>query len=906
MIFDLSKHASSPTDHDWEIFQKLFPYMGAFLYIHTTREAYLDDNAFRILHIQKEHANGLLSHDRFTQVMQDITRNPVARQNQVYQYNVGSEQIQLRLSFVERDAQSWMGFVQDITHYNDVFCPTYQDAGEYDPLTHLYHRSAFIRRTEQCMRECPGAGYLAILHVHGIEQIAQQYGYSQNDRCVIAISQALRSFSSPQVIIGMRSYKEFMVYVGGSAAEQAGTIFQRMRAAISGCVITDDFGEVLKIDASDALTISLGYSVRTAGSHDLDALINHANFSVFEAMNERKDICAFNKARYEADKTQFRELQLFRRLVSDNAFTYHFQPIVSAKTGEIFAFEILMRAGDLPLTATQILRIAEQNKRLYAVEHATLFNAMHAFTEHQEALSDKKLFINGIPDHLLTETDFDLLQTTYGELLENIVIEVTEQSDVDSDLVDTLKARCTTLGCQFAIDDYGAGYSNTSGLLLMMPDYVKIDRALISGIENDSKKQRLVSDIISFAHENGISVIAECVETRQELRTVIQLGADLVQGFYTSRPKPVLLRQISKTVQNEIISFNLETRTFASRSYTAKSDESVELIRLALEHYTDILIREQCLTIVGEAAHTSNMVLKIEDGLDCTLTLQDVNLRGVDSPSIQLGEMCSLTLVLEGTNTLEHIGIYVPEGSSITIVGDGDLTINTDRSNSFGIGNDLEHGYGNITLATGGRVTLNTNGEQCVGIGGGLNESGSRIRLLSGEISIITSGIAGICVGSREGNAQVEVSDCDLALTADAASAVGIGSFRGSVDIAVNARVDFRGTGNKSVGIGSLEKGVGSIDIRDASVSMAINARFCSAIGTIDGSINTVVDGANIALNCEGSEIAGIWDPKGAGSILLKDAELDMTMLAASVIDVGTRCGSVSTQGGRKSVRINP
>ena len=137
-------------------------------------------------------------------------------------------------------------------------------------------------------------------------------------------------------------------------------------------------------------------------------------------------------------------------------------------------------------------------------------------------------------------------------------------------------------------------------------------------------------------------------------------------------------------------------------------------------------------------------------------------------------------------------------------------------------------------------------------------------------------------------------------------SAVGIGSFRGSVDIAVNARVDFRGTGNKSVGIGSLEKGVGSIDIRDASVSMAINARFCSAIGTIDGSINTVVDGANIALNCEGSEIAGIGDPKGAGSILLKDAELDMTMLAASVIDVGTRCGSVSTQGGRKSVRINP
>ena len=152
MIFNLSEHAASPTDHDWEIFQKLFPYMGAFLYIHTTREAYLDDNTFRILHIKKEHPNGLLSHDQFTQVMQDITRNPVARQNQVYQYSLGEEQLQLRLSFVERDAQSWMGFVQDITHYNDAFCPVFQDAGEYDALTHLYHRSAFIRHTEQCMR----------------------------------------------------------------------------------------------------------------------------------------------------------------------------------------------------------------------------------------------------------------------------------------------------------------------------------------------------------------------------------------------------------------------------------------------------------------------------------------------------------------------------------------------------------------------------------------------------------------------------------------------------------------------------------------------------------------------------------------------------------------------------------
>lgn len=904
MIFE-QKDGVWAAGHDWSIFQRQFPYMGAFLYLHERQEAYLDDNCYRILHLSRESDSGLVGRDRFTQVMQDITRNPVAQQNQIYCYTVNGEQIHLRLSFVERDDKSWLGFMQDITQFMSD-CTVSVDTAEYDPLTRLYHRDAFLRHTLALMRESPSVGYLAILHIHGIDQMAMQFGYGQSDRCIIAISQALQPFRSQEVIIGVRNLKEFFVYLGGDAAENPGTLFSQIRSAVSGCVVTDDFGEVLDIDLRTALSLSIGYCARPTECNDMNSLINHASFALFEAMSERKDICAFNAAHYRKDKEQYQELQYFRRLVRENLFHYHFQPIVSAKTGEVFGFEALMRAGDMPLEALRILEIAEKNKCLYDIEHATLFNTVQLMSENQDVLSDKKLFINAIPSHLLTEPDFDLLYETYGEVMEHAVIEITEQTDLDSDTIDTMKARCATAGCEFAIDDYGAGYSNTSSLLLLMPEYVRIDRILLAGIDSDAKKQRLVTDIISFCHENAMTVIAEGVETRPELRTVIRLGVDLIQGFYISKPKPFFSRSIAKVVQNEIISFNLESHRQESKTYIARNEEELELVPLALDRCTDLLVKRDSLTLIGEADRALKLSVCIEDGLDCVLTLRDVNLRAAARQTIVLGENCSLTLVLEGENTLSHMGILVPESASLTIVGDGDLNISTDRANNFAIGNDYEHAYGAITLATGGRVNLFINGEQCIGIGGGSNQGGAMIRLLSGEIAVTATGIECVGVGNHDGNARIEINDCELSVNADAASAVAVGAFVGTAEIAVNARVDIRATGNKSVGIGVLEHGRGTITIQNADISAVMNGRFISCIGTIDGSINTTVDSADITFSCEGSEIAGIGDSRGTGEIVLKDAALDMTLLAASILDVGTKTGSVSIEGGRRNVRINP
>lgn len=903
MIFE-KNDTGFRVSEDWKLVQSQVPHMGAFLYLHEEEEAYFDDNCFKILRLSKENDSGFVERDRFTQLMQDLTRSPAAGQNQVYLYSVNGEQVHLRLSFVERDEKSWMGMLQDITHFMSE-CTVAVDTTEYDPLTHLFSRDAFLRRVRQKMSESANVGYLAVLHVHGIDQLTLQFGYSQIDRCMIAISQSLRQFQSPQVIVGVKGAKEFFVYLSDDAAQQAGTIFTKIRAAVYQCVVTDDFGEVIDIDARTAFSLSVGYCPHQAGAAELNTLMNHASFALFEAMSEHRDICAFNEAHYRKHKEQYKELQYFRRLIRENLFQYHVQPIVSARTGEIFGFEALMRAGDIPLSPLSILKIAEQNKSLYQIERLTFYNVVRMMSENPEIIANKKIFINAIPSSLLTEPDFDLLYETYGEVMENMVVEIAEQEDADSESIDTLKARCATVGCEFAIDDYGTGYSNTSSLIALMPEYVKIDRSLLAGIDSDTKKQRLVADIIRFCNENAIQVIAEGVETRPELRTMIRLGADLIQGYYISRPKPFFSRSISKTVQTEIVSINLEAKHHGTKSYTVKREEELSLVSVALDQYTDVLIKRDNVTLIGEKDRVLNLRLEIEDGMDCTLTLRDVNLKFLDKPLLRLGDHCHLTLVLEGENTFSGLGILVPETAALTVVGEGTLTVTTDSAKAYAIGNDFEHSYGSIVLATGGRVALSVNGDQCIGIGGGLNPSEAEIRVLSGEVDVTVSGIEGICVGTYDGKARVDISDCDLSVNADAANAVGIGAFHGDVNIEISSRIDLRGSGNKCVGIGVLEHGRGSIDIRDSDISTVINARFISCIGTIDGEINTVVDAAHITLSCEGSELAGIGDPRGSGQILLRDAELDMTLMAAKILDVGTKTGSVSTQGGRKNVRIN-
>ena len=111
-------------------------------------------------------------------------------------------------------------------------------------------------------------------------------------------------------------------------------------------------------------------------------------------------------------------------------------------------------------------------------------------------------------------------------------------------------------GVETAVDDYGTGYSNVTNLLRYMPDYVKIDKQLMSGIQDSPQKQHFVKDIIEFSHGNGIMALAEGIETEDELIMALTLGADLIQGYYIAKPDKDLVSSIDPVVLKKIRSIS--------------------------------------------------------------------------------------------------------------------------------------------------------------------------------------------------------------------------------------------------------------------------------------------------------------------------------------------------------------
>jgi EAL domain-containing protein (putative c-di-GMP-specific phosphodiesterase class I) len=145
-------------------------------------------------------------------------------------------------------------------------------------------------------------------------------------------------------------------------------------------------------------------------------------------------------------------------------------------------------------------------------------------------------FVNLHPDDLLDEALFDPTSPLTA-LAPEIVLEITERSPIDSvpDIRER-RGRLRDLGFRLAVDDLGSGYAGLASFASLEPDFVKLDRGLVAGVDREPVKARLVQSIVTVSRELRIAVVAEGVETLAERQTMTDLGCDLMQGFLFRRP----------------------------------------------------------------------------------------------------------------------------------------------------------------------------------------------------------------------------------------------------------------------------------------------------------------------------------------------------------------------------------
>lgn len=610
---------------------------------------------------------------------------------------------------------------------------------------------------------------------------------------------------------------------------------------------------------------------------------------------------------YALSEKQRQEFAEAGRILDENLLNYHFQPIINAKNGAIVSYEALMRPiSEICPSPYHIMKYAELADRLDDVESATFMNVLDIIDNKTSRLNGKTIFINSIPTASICEDKWEKINILLTKHSSSVVIEMTEQSELDDRDLENIKNIYKNLNVKLAIDDYGTGYSNVQNLLRYMPDYVKIDRSLICEIQDDHKKRHFVKEIVDFCHDNGIKALAEGVETSEELRTVILIGVDLVQGYYTGRPAPEMIEAIPAEIKQEIEDYRREREDGKKlHIYKADKSERINLDRLAKDGYERIVIGangDGDVIISSYIGDEHDIHISTANGYKGKITIQDTELSDANSrPCIDIGENCEVTLFINGQNILQGGGIRVPESSKLIVHGDGRLTINISGNAFYGIGNDINSKHGELVFEYG--VNINNHCASGVAIGSGL---GGKIYMSRGQFTINMSGYHGIGIGSLSGDANVEFFAADITMDISSQYSVAVGSIKGSFKGSVmHSAVKAFMSGNDVVGIGTLSDGHTMLSVCESGLIFDTAADNCSAIASLNGSTEFDISRASLHITAKGDNALGIGGTKGDTKISIVNCDSSISLVTKlNYIDY-TKAENVNITGGRARFNVN-
>ena len=374
--------------------------------------------------------------------------------------------------------------------------------------------------------------------------IQENYGMADIEAAVKFIAEALKIANPTNSFVAHISDDEFVVVNYYSDVNTIGDTINSATSVFFSVVegYNSTSGKEYYVEANAGCTV-----IDPDWNGNLEGYIKCANSEMY--MNSLKYGVGIGAREEVAPKEHYKAFEL---LIEKNLFMYHFQPIVSTKTGDVFAYEALMRTDkSIGMNPLQVLAAAKEYNRLYEIEKATMFNVMECYVRGREYFHDRKVFINTIPGHFLNNKDREIFREKYGEYTSNCIFEITEQESVSDEELDIIRKLCG--GNNVAIDDYGSGHSNIVNLMRYSPQIIKIDRFLVTDIHKDQNKQMFVRTTVEFAKMNDIKVLAEGIETSNELRMVIDLGVDYIQGYYTGKPSPEIVQNIDPDIKKEIV-----------------------------------------------------------------------------------------------------------------------------------------------------------------------------------------------------------------------------------------------------------------------------------------------------------------------------------------------------------------
>lgn len=485
-----------------------------------------------------------------------LTENPVPMAEDIYEYVDEDDGNVKYLQILENIIETGrVGVVLDVTkEVEEKRQLAYRI--EHDDLTQLYSREAFKRKVYDILLSEPDKkGFMLFSDLDNLKYINDTFGHDVGDEFIKSAAKMYSEFIQDGAVVARISGDEFAVYVHGFDSKE------EMKALIDKRLVDNEEHKFSTPDGTvRRIRSSTGVAWFPDDSRDVTELLKLSDYAMYEVKHRDKGgISEFDRLSYRQNAYLLDNRDSINVLLDEGLIRFAYQPIVDLKTGEIFAYEMLMRPlHDDFKSPLEVLTVARNQSKLGRLERLIIFKAFESIRENQDKLQKVKLFINSIPNQTLSESDLWQLTQSYGDLFYKAVIEVIEtESDSPSQMQLKIKI-VREMGMMVAIDDFGSGYSNEMRILSIQPEVIKIDMEMVQGVHSDPDKKVLIANLLQFCHSRGSRVIAEGVEEAEDLRTIIELGVDFVQGYYTGKPN-FEVKDIEESMKKEILSLQPPT-----------------------------------------------------------------------------------------------------------------------------------------------------------------------------------------------------------------------------------------------------------------------------------------------------------------------------------------------------------
>jgi len=437
--------------------------------------------------------------------------------------------------------------VRDITDRKDAAAEIEHQA-YYDSLTSLPNRKLLLDRLKQALitsRRHNHYGALLFIDLDRFKTINDSLGHSIGDILLIESAKRIKSSIWDEDTAARFGGDEFVILLRhlGKDKETASLTAKKVASRIQ-----ESFKRVFLIkDHELHVTTSIGISLFPFVEQGIEDIIKNADTAMYSAKESGRNQISFYLSKMHEKVLQRLTLEKdLRNAIKENQLDVYYQPQIDNR-GKAIAVEALIR-WQHPVhgfvNPEEFIAIAEDTGLIYEIGDFVLSKSINDITTINKELNTSINLSVNISPHQFKKADFVSLIKNITENYQLkkyfLTLEVTEGIAIEN-LNDTIEKfeKLRHVGVRLSLDDFGTGYSSLSHLKKLPIDELKIDKSFVFDIEDDPQDALLVKTIVNIAHQFGLDIVAEGVETKEQLNFLKDESCNIYQGYFYSRPLPI-------------------------------------------------------------------------------------------------------------------------------------------------------------------------------------------------------------------------------------------------------------------------------------------------------------------------------------------------------------------------------